>query len=106
MDIAEILREARERAGLSQAALAIRAGTKQSTISRLEAGLEAPTIERVERILLVMGLRLVLEVEPLPSPLTAGDVATAHALGPEERLLESFAWNRFATAVEAAGAGR
>jgi transcriptional regulator with XRE-family HTH domain len=66
-DVANALREAREERGLSQRRLALRAGTSQDAISRIERGAEAPTLERLARLMLVMGYRLVLSVEPLRS---------------------------------------
>ena len=50
-----LIREARRRAGLSQAALAGRLATKQSVISRWERGLETPRIETLARILHACG---------------------------------------------------
>src|SRR4051812_27585332 len=44
MDVATTLRRARERAGLSQAALARRAGTSQATISAYEGGHKTPSV--------------------------------------------------------------
>src|SRR5438874_6973965 len=87
-----LLREARRRSGLSQRALALRAGSKQANISRIEAGAESITVERLERLLAVMGLRLTVQVEPLEHDLDADDLAAACALTPEERLRESMSW--------------
>lgn len=69
LDLATMLRETRETLGLSQRRLAVRAGTSQDAISRIERGVEAPTLERFERLMLSMGLRLVIDVEPLESPI-------------------------------------
>src|SRR5947207_510054 len=95
--VGAVLREARLRSHLSQRALAVRAGTKQATISRLEAGAESPTLERLERLLAVMGYRVRLKLEPLEHDLDADDLAAARVLSPEERLRESMSWNLFAT---------
>ena len=58
-----LLRAARRRAGLSQAALAARAGTTQSSISRIEADRISPTISTLESLLALLGERLALHSE-------------------------------------------
>lgn len=62
---AEIVRSARLRSGLSQRRLAKRAGTSQAAISRIERGLEEPTLERLEQILAGLGWRLEATLEPI-----------------------------------------
>jgi transcriptional regulator with XRE-family HTH domain len=62
---AELIRRARERSRLSQRELARRAGTTQAAISRIERGLEKPTVERLEQILAGLGLRPKIELEPI-----------------------------------------
>jgi transcriptional regulator with XRE-family HTH domain len=59
-----LLREARTCHGLSQKRLAIRAGTTQSAISRIEQERGSPTIRTLEELLRLMGEDLVLAVEP------------------------------------------
>ncbi|HSJ49946.1 MAG TPA: helix-turn-helix transcriptional regulator [Actinomycetota bacterium] len=54
-----LVREARRRAGLSQAELAHRIGTTQSAVARLEGGGSVPSLERLERIARACGLELV-----------------------------------------------
>lgn len=66
-DPAALIRSARERAGLSQAALAARAGTSQPAIARLEAGAASPTVATLARILEAAGFRLRTGLAPLPS---------------------------------------
>src|SRR5258708_9076755 len=58
MDVAVALRDARRAAGLSEAALAARAGTSQATISAYEHGRKAPSVDTLERLLSVAGSRL------------------------------------------------
>jgi transcriptional regulator with XRE-family HTH domain len=101
---AKLLREARQLSGITQRALAIRAGTKQSTISRLESGVEEPTLERLERLLLVMGFRLELGLERLELPIPRDDLIAARRMTAEERFRESASWNKLATTVELAAA--
>lgn len=61
----EIIRRARLRSGLSQRELARRAGTSQAAISRIERGLEQPTLERLGQILAGLGWKPVIELEPI-----------------------------------------
>lgn len=98
-----LLREVRERHGLSQRRLALRAGTSQDAISRIERGAESPTLERLRELLLVMGERPLLEAAPLEPTMDAADVAAARDLSPAERLRESASWNLVATKLELAG---
>jgi len=58
-----MLREARLRHGLSQKRLAIRAGTTQSAISRIEQERGSPTIRTLEELLRLMGEDLVLSTK-------------------------------------------
>jgi transcriptional regulator with XRE-family HTH domain len=99
----ELLREIREGLGLSQRCLAVRAGTSQDAISRIERGVEAPTLERFEQLMLAMGQRLVLDVEPLESPIPAEELAVSVQLTPAERLREAIGWNRLASQMAIAG---
>jgi transcriptional regulator with XRE-family HTH domain len=63
--IGTLLRDARQRSGISQRSLARRAGTSQAAISRIERGLEQPTFERLSQILAGLGWRPVIELEPI-----------------------------------------
>lgn len=51
MDTAELLLEARRRAGLTQAELARRAGTSQAMVARYETGIASPTVRTLRRLL-------------------------------------------------------
>ena len=97
------LRAKRERAGLSQRRLAVRAGTSQDAISRIERGVEAPTLERFEQLMLAMGQRLVLDIEPLESSVPADELAVSARLTPAERLREAIGWNLMASQLAIAG---
>lgn len=55
---AQFVREARRRAGLTQADLAERSGTTQSAIARIEGGRVAPTYERVVDLVRACGFDL------------------------------------------------
>lgn len=65
MTSGELIRDARRRHGLSQRRLALRSGASQAWISRLERGEVSPSVESLERLLLVMGERMRLETERL-----------------------------------------
>jgi transcriptional regulator with XRE-family HTH domain len=58
MDAGASLRDARHRAGLTQAELASRAGTSQAAISAYEHGRKAPSVETLARVLAAAGTRL------------------------------------------------
>lgn len=58
MDVGRQITEARERAGLTQAQLAERAGTAQSAISAYEAGRKQPSALTFVRLLAAAGTRL------------------------------------------------
>lgn len=64
---ADLLREARERAGVSQRELAARAGVAQSVVGRLEAGLSQPNVSTVERLIAAAGFQLHAELRA-PAP--------------------------------------
>jgi uncharacterized protein len=65
MDVAALLRSARLAAGLSQLALARRAGTSQSAVARYESGTSTPGLTTLERLLNAAGQELVIETRPL-----------------------------------------
>lgn len=96
-----MVRDVRIRRGLTQRRLALRAGTSQDAVSRIERGEEAPSWARFCELLLVMGVRAELSLD---EDRRSDGVAAARALTPSERLRESCSWNLMATTVEIAGA--
>jgi transcriptional regulator with XRE-family HTH domain len=58
---ARILKYARRRAGLSQRALATKAGLPQSTVARIELGALSPRTDTLERLLRAAGQTLSTE---------------------------------------------
>lgn len=96
---AVLLWEARARHGISQERLALRAGTSQDAISRIERGVESPTVERLAHLLMVLGERLELGAVPLAERKADGTQLTVR-----ERLREAASWNLVATRLEIAGA--
>jgi transcriptional regulator with XRE-family HTH domain len=103
LKIGGALREAREQQGLSQRRLALRAGTSQDAISRIERGVEAPTLERFAQLLVALGRRPVLTVEPLDSPVAQSELVASDAMTANERLREASSWNRVASQLAIAG---
>ncbi|HYJ59847.1 MAG TPA: helix-turn-helix transcriptional regulator [Actinomycetota bacterium] len=92
-----LIREARRRAGLTQAELGARLGTTQSAIARLEAGATEPAFERVIEAIRACGL----ELEPRLSLADDADwtVASSNLLvGVDERVRRHRAALRFARA--------
>lgn len=96
-----MVREARRRAGLTQAELARRAGTTQSAIARLERGGTEPTAERVERLVGACGFDLQLHLAPRDD--SDWSVASANlALDVDARVRQHQAALRFVRAGRAA----
>jgi ribosome-binding protein aMBF1 (putative translation factor) len=63
--LAEAVAEARVRAGLSQAQLARRMRTTQSTVARLESGRSRPSTRTLNRLARATGHRLKISFEPM-----------------------------------------
>jgi uncharacterized protein len=63
-----LLREIRLEAGLSQRALAQRAGTSQPAVARYERGTATPSLETLGRLAQACGRELRLSAETLPDP--------------------------------------
>lgn len=98
----QLLVEARQRAGLSQRALARRVRTAQSVIARIENGTASPSWETLERLLGGAGFELSATLVPALRGRShmLEDVPRILRLTPEERLLElRNAARLFATAV-------
>jgi transcriptional regulator with XRE-family HTH domain len=63
MSPGRLVREARERHGVSQKQLAMRAGTTQSAISRIERDRISPSVETLRELLYLLGEDLTLQAE-------------------------------------------
>jgi transcriptional regulator with XRE-family HTH domain len=100
----EIVRERRLAHGLTQQQLAIRAGSTQAAISRLERGELSPTFETVERLLAVMGEEPELVVRRSEHELDRARLLSLRARPPAERLALAIGWNRLAGEFARAGA--
>jgi transcriptional regulator with XRE-family HTH domain len=71
---------------VSQRALAVRAGTSQSYLSRVEAGAVQPTLAQAERLLNCLGYTLKIHLEPLPRRSDPYGLPDQLAMTAEERL--------------------
>jgi transcriptional regulator with XRE-family HTH domain len=96
IDAAHLVREARRRQGISQAQLALRAGTSQHAVSLIERGLRQPSLDTLERLLLVTGHRLDGRLEVVATEEDLVHLAAAQRRTMAERLAQGFAWSEFA----------
>jgi transcriptional regulator with XRE-family HTH domain len=102
--LGDIVRCTRLRKGVSQRSLARRAGTTQAAISRIETGRESPSYERFTALLLVLGERPRLTLQPLELDVDPAELEHERRLPYEQRLAEAASWNLVATQLEIAGA--
>ena len=98
-----LIRERREAHGLTQARLALRAGTTQGAVSRLERGEISPSVATVERLLEVMGEVLELAARPAAADWHEAHLRDALRRSTAERIELSMSWNRLAGEIAAAG---
>jgi transcriptional regulator with XRE-family HTH domain len=99
----ELIRELRERKGLSQRRLALRAGTSQSAIARIERGDEDVTWGRLRSILIAMGEEPELGSRPLPGRYRPEHLLQDRAMSASARLDGGLNFNEFAGRLAAAG---
>jgi transcriptional regulator with XRE-family HTH domain len=60
----------RKDVGLTQSEVAVRMGTSQAVISRLESGLTDPSFDLVERFARALGVSIEVSFGDVPTPLT------------------------------------
>ena len=99
----ELIAAARARHGVTQAQLALRTGTRQSAISRLETGDISPSVQTLDTLLRAMGEQLSLGAQVAERPYDPLHRAAAAARTPAERLELAISWNRLAGRLAAAG---
>ena len=99
MDAGQLVREARERHGLTQKQLAIRARTSQAAISRIERGLVSPTIETLEKLLAMVNEELVLDARAIDwgHDVTLNRIILERSVG--ERIAHAESFHDFAEAL-------
>lgn len=98
-----LIRLQRTRLGLSQRSLALRAGTTQAAVSRIERGLTSPTWETVRALLLAMGYEPELDAHRLDGRWDPVHLAASRARPPAERLALAISANRLAGRLREAG---
>ena len=103
MNAPELIRSTRERLGLSQRCLALRAGTTQAAVSRIERGLVSPTFATLRGLMIAMGEEPVLSARRLPNDWDPAHIASTMKRPVEERLALALSWNRMAGGLAAAG---
>jgi transcriptional regulator with XRE-family HTH domain len=81
-----LVRDARLAAGLSQRALAQRAGTSQPAVARYERGVATPSWETLQRLMAACGQRLRLGTETIADPHDIELAAQQLQLTPLQRL--------------------
>jgi transcriptional regulator with XRE-family HTH domain len=97
------IRQRRQRLGLSQRALARRAGTTQAAVSRIERGLTSPTWETLRSLLLAMGYEPELDARRLRGRWDPVHLAALRERTPAERLALAISASRLAGRLRAAG---
>ncbi len=100
MVAAELLRDARQRHGLSQRSLARRAGTSQSWISDIERGRVSPSEQALRRLLLCLGEELVLSTQRLDGHAGHGTPPRSVAGSMAERIIDGASWSELASAMQ------
>ena len=94
MALWRLVREARKRAGLTQSALAQRAGVAQSTVARIESGARCPSTDMVERLVRAAGFQIRVALGD-PDPQTTSMLERNLRLTPAERLANAVLATRF-----------
>lgn len=97
VEASRLIRRARIRAGLTQADLARRLGTKQPVVARWESGARCPAYDTVLRALSACGFDIDTVLTPM-DPQTDAQIQRWSSLTPDQRLtlnqelLETEAW--------------
>jgi transcriptional regulator with XRE-family HTH domain len=105
MSSREVIREARLRAGITQAELARRVATTQSAIARWEAGRAQPSLETLARLVRACGLELEIRLAD-PDPAERSLIERNLSLTPTQRLEQLARTVRFIEAGRRALADR
>lgn len=82
----QLLKAARRRHGVSQARLATRGGTTQSSISRIESDRVSPSVETLRGLLHLLGEDLVMSAKERDAGIDRAMVHERLGLTPSERI--------------------
>ena len=101
MTAGELLRDRRQRHGVSQRSLARRAGTSQAWISDIERGRVSPTEDALHKVLLCLGEELVLGTRRMEGHRDhdPGGFARAREASVSERLADGASWAELASSL-------
>jgi transcriptional regulator with XRE-family HTH domain len=94
VSISNLVREARRRAGFTQAELAERAEVPKSTVGRIESGARVPSTEMVERLVRAAGFNVSVSLSE-PDPGTDSMFERTLRRSPAERLADATRVARF-----------
>jgi transcriptional regulator with XRE-family HTH domain len=101
--LGDLIQRHRLQLGLSQRALARRAGTTQAAVSRIERGLTTPTWDTIQALLLAMGYTPELRARRLRGRWDSLHMAALRERSPAERLALAISANRLAGHLRQAG---
>jgi len=104
VEVAVEVEDRRRAHGLTQAQLALRAGTTQAALSRLERDELSPRFDSVARLLAALGEVPRLSATRPKHDVDAGHLAAQRARPPTERVELAMSWNRLAGEIARAGA--
>jgi transcriptional regulator with XRE-family HTH domain len=96
---AALIRDARRRAGITQAELARRLGTTQSVVSRWERGHDAPRVDTLVEILRACGFESDLVLRPRDTGVDRAQIRNRLRRTPADRLREVQALTDFVRAA-------
>jgi transcriptional regulator with XRE-family HTH domain len=94
-ELGDLIREARQFAGLSQTELADAVGTKQSVISRWERGRETPRADTLAKLLRACGYETDLVLRPRDTGVDRAQIRDMLRRSPTDRLREAEAMYEF-----------
>jgi transcriptional regulator with XRE-family HTH domain len=100
----QLLKEARTRRGVSQKRLAIRAGTTQSVISRIETDGVSPSVETLRELLHLLGEDLVLGTEQREWGIDRSQIQERLRIEPEARVDQGLAFGELVLETHKANA--
>lgn len=103
MNPGQLIRSRRLANGLTQQQLAVRSGSTQAAISRLERDEISPTFDTFERLLAVMGEEAELSVRRTEHDYDRARIRSLRARPPAERLAQAIGWNLLAGEFAQAG---